>query len=204
MVKIIKAEFLKSATSIDNSIDEGVLEVVFLGRSNVGKSSLINALTNKKQLAKSSSTPGKTQLINFFDIVYEDESKSRFFARFVDLPGFGYAKVSKTKKHEWQKELDNFIKKRVSIRVFVHLIDSRHINLDIDNEVSNFLEETRRDDQAILNFYTKSDKLNQKDLHQILAKNRDAILVSTLKKQGLNEANKMIFNLLFGKDNDNL
>jgi GTP-binding protein len=204
LVKIIKAEFLKSATSIDNSIDEGVLEVVFLGRSNVGKSSLINALTNKKQLAKSSSTPGKTQLINFFDIVYEDESKSRFFARFVDLPGFGYAKVSKTKKHEWQKELDNFIKKRVSIRVFVHLIDSRHINLDIDNEVSNFLEETRRDDQAILNFYTKSDKLNQKDLHQILAKNRDAILVSTLKKQGLNEANKMIFNLLFGKDNDNL
>ena len=204
MVKIIKAEFLKSATSIDNSVDEGVLEVVFLGRSNVGKSSLINALTNKKQLAKSSSTPGKTQLINFFDIVYEDESKSRFFARFVDLPGFGYAKVSKTKKHEWQKELDNFIKKRVSIRVFVHLIDSRHINLDIDNEVSKFLEETRREDQVILNFYTKSDKLNQKDLHQILSKNRDAILVSTLKKQGFNEANKMIFNLLFGKDNDNL
>lgn len=204
MSKIIKAEFIKSASKVDETVEEGILEVVFLGRSNVGKSSFINVLTNKKQLAKSSSTPGKTRLINFFDIVYENEDKDRFVARFVDLPGFGYAKVSKDKKNEWQKELNNFIKQRVSIRIFVHLIDSRHMNLDIDDGVKRYLEDTKRDDQVILNFYTKSDKLNQKEIYQILSKDKGAILISVLKKKNIDKANEIIFNTLFGNENDSL
>ncbi|MFV0481578.1 MAG: ribosome biogenesis GTP-binding protein YihA/YsxC [Campylobacteraceae bacterium] len=198
MIRVVNANFVKSASNIDESLDEGVLEVAFLGRSNVGKSSLINALTNKKQLAKSSSTPGKTQLINFFDVEFEDDDKKRFFARFVDLPGFGYAKVSKGKKDEWQKELNRFIEKRVSIRLFVHLIDSRHIDLEIDENVSNYLQTIKRADQDILNIYTKSDKLNQKETNQILHVNKNAVLVSVLKKTNIDKANIAIFNSLFG------
>lgn len=122
----------------------------------------------------------------------------------MDLPGFGYAKVSKSTKDEWQKELNNFIKKRVSIRVFVHLIDSRHTNLEIDDEVDAYLQSILKSDQKVLNLYTKSDKLNQKELHKLLLKNRDAILVSVLKKQGIEKANEIIFNLLFGKEDDSL
>ncbi|MDR1554450.1 MAG: ribosome biogenesis GTP-binding protein YihA/YsxC [Campylobacteraceae bacterium] len=189
---------MKSSPNIDEAVAEGVLEVAFLGRSNVGKSSLINALTCKKQLAKSSSTPGKTQLINFFDIDYEDEDKSRFKARFVDLPGFGYAKVSKEKKRDWNKSLNSFISSRVSVRVFVHLIDARHTNLDIDIGVSEYLNFIARPDQKILNIYTKADKLTQKETGLILKKDKDAMLVSVLKKRGIDEANQKIFDLLFG------
>lgn len=204
MIRVISADFVKSAPSINEALEEGVLEVVFLGRSNVGKSSLINALTKKKQLAKSSSTPGKTQLINFFDILYEDENKERYRVRFVDLPGFGYAKVSKTKKDEWQRSLNSFIKERISIRIFVHLIDSRHTALNIDSDVNRYIQEIRRADQVILNFYTKSDKLNQKETNQILLKDKSAVLISVLKKKGIDKANEIIFNNLFGKNNDSL
>jgi GTP-binding protein len=198
VARVVSALFIKSSPNIDEAVAEGVLEVAFLGRSNVGKSSLINALTCKKQLAKSSSTPGKTQLINFFDIDYEDEDKSRFKARFVDLPGFGYAKVSKEKKRDWNKSLNSFISSRVSVRVFVHLIDARHTNLDIDIGVSEYLNFIARPDQKILNIYTKADKLTQKETGLILKKDKDAMLVSVLKKRGIDEANQKIFDLLFG------
>lgn len=92
MIKIKNPFFLKSAPSIDETVASDLSEVAFIGRSNVGKSSLINALTNHKGLAKSSSTPGKTRLINFFDVTFEKEEID-FKARFVDLPGFGYARV---------------------------------------------------------------------------------------------------------------
>ncbi|MDR0762315.1 MAG: ribosome biogenesis GTP-binding protein YihA/YsxC [Campylobacteraceae bacterium] len=199
MIRIIKAEFAKSSPSIAEALDEGVTEVLFLGRSNVGKSSLINALCSKKQLAKSSSTPGKTQLINFFDIAYEDEEKKRFNARFVDLPGFGYAKVSKEKKKQWEESLNTFIKKRVSARLFIHLIDARHIELEIDKSVGEYIDSILKADQRILNIYTKADKLTQKECSAIL-KDKNALLVSVLKKRGINEANERIFNLLFGKE----
>jgi GTP-binding protein len=197
VVRVISASFVKSSPNIDEAVAEGVLEVAFLGRSNVGKSSLINALTCKKQLAKSSSTPGKTQLINFFDIIYENDDKDRFQARFVDLPGFGYAKVSKDKKRDWHKNLNNFINGRVSIRVFAHLIDARHTNLDADINVSEYLNSIARLDQKILNIYTKADKLTQKEIGAILRKDENAILVSVLNKKGIAEANQKIFDMLF-------
>ncbi|HHO65491.1 MAG TPA: ribosome biogenesis GTP-binding protein YsxC, partial [Epsilonproteobacteria bacterium] len=106
--RIVEAEFIKSAQSIADSLPEDMSEVVFLGRSNVGKSSTLNSLTQRKNLAKSSATPGKTQLINFFETRYLYNETS-FPVRFVDLPGFGYAKVSKSLKEVWQKNLVEFI-----------------------------------------------------------------------------------------------
>jgi GTP-binding protein len=199
VIRVIKAEFAKSSPSIAEALDEGVMEALFLGRSNVGKSSLINALCSKKQLAKSSSTPGKTQLINFFDIMYEDEEKRRFNARFVDLPGFGYAKVSKEVKRKWEESLNSFIKKRVSARLFIHLIDARHTALEIDKSVGEYIDSILRADQRVLNIYTKSDKLTQNESMTIL-KDKNALLVSVLKKRGIDEVNERIFNLLFGKE----
>ncbi|MDR1613979.1 MAG: ribosome biogenesis GTP-binding protein YihA/YsxC [Campylobacteraceae bacterium] len=200
MIRVINAAFVKSSSTIAEAADESVMEVAFLGRSNVGKSSLINALCSKKQLAKSSSTPGKTQLINFFDIIYENEEKSRFNARFVDLPGFGYAKVSKEKKRGWEEFLNKFIKERLSIRAFIHLIDARHTELDIDKSVNSYINSILRADQKVLNIYTKVDKLTQKERSELLKQEKNPLLVSVLKKYGIHETNEAIFNLLFKKE----
>jgi GTP-binding protein len=200
LIRVISADFAKSSPSIVEALSEGVTEALFLGRSNVGKSSLINALCYKKQLAKSSSTPGKTRLINFFDIAYEDEKKEKFNARFVDLPGFGYAKVSKEIKKTWEEALNTFIKKRVSARLFIHLIDARHTDLDIDKSVHVYISSILRADQKILNIYTKADKLTQKESSAIFRQDKNALLVSALKKSGIDAANERIFSLLFGKE----
>ena len=149
MIKLKDAYFVKSASKIEETTPEGMSEVAFIGRSNVGKSSIINALTNKKGLAKSSSTPGKTRLINVFAVTFQNED-AQFQAQLVDLPGFGYAKVSHSLKDEWQRNLTEYIRKRVSIRVFVHLIDSRHPFLEIDETVHNYLQSIVRADQTIL------------------------------------------------------
>ena len=198
MITIKDAVFLKSAPSISETVAEDVSEVAFIGRSNVGKSSIINALTNKKGLAKSSSTPGKTRLINFFDIKFNDE-KNDYLARLVDLPGFGYAKVSKSIKHEWQKNLTEFIKKRSSIRLFVHLIDSRHPTLDIDKDVADYLQEIKRADQQILIIFTKADKLKQKDVSALKKIYPNALMVSSVSKKGIDKAREAIFTALFGE-----
>lgn len=198
MIIIKEATFIKSAEKMDQLLDEGASEVAFIGRSNVGKSSIINAITKRKGLAKSSSTPGKTRLINFFDIVFKKDEED-FSARLVDLPGFGYARVSKSMKHEWQKTLTKFIKERVSIKLFVHLVDSRHPDLDIDKEVSTYLHEICKPDQQILVIFTKSDKLNQKDLSALKKIYPNCLAVSSSKGKGIQKAIDEIFDALFGE-----
>jgi len=195
--RLIDAQFNKSAQSIRDSLDEALSEVAFLGRSNVGKSSTINGLTNRKNLAKSSATPGKTQLINFFDITYrlnEDDYKLRF----VDLPGFGYAKVSKTLKQTWQKNLVEFIENRVSIRVFIHIRDARHPNAAIDNEVEEYINNFKNPDQKYLMIFTKYDKLNQKERTKLKKDYPLAITLSNLKRSGYERVHKEIFEHIFG------
>lgn len=196
MIRVVESQFLTSAQGVEDSMDEGVSEVVFLGRSNVGKSSIINALVDKKGLAKSSSTPGKTRLINFFSVKFMKD-KDVYIARFVDLPGFGYAKVSKSMKNEWQKNLTNFLNKRSSIRLFVHLVDARHRTLPIDKSVDEFLATLLRPDQKILHIFTKADKLNQKEKSALRKDFPDALLVSSSKKSGIDKARKEIFDSLF-------
>ncbi|QOR61083.1 ribosome biogenesis GTP-binding protein YihA/YsxC [Sulfurovum sp. ST-21] len=199
--RIVEADFIKSAQSIADSLPEDMSEVVFLGRSNVGKSSTLNSLTNRKNLAKSSATPGKTQLINFFETryLYNEES---YPVRFVDLPGFGYAKVSKTLKEVWQRNLVEFIEHRVSIRLFIHLRDARHPHAKIDDDVEAYISEFIRPDQRYLTVFTKTDKLNQKERAKLKREFPGSITLSNLKKSGHERVHREILQTIFGVDEE--
>jgi len=198
VIRVKEAFFVKSASKMEETTPEGVSEVAFIGRSNVGKSSIINALTQRKGLAKSSSTPGKTRLINFFHVALLKE-EAEYTLQLVDLPGFGYARVSHSLKEEWQKNLNRYIQKRVSIRLFVHLVDARHPFLEIDEEVHRYLESIVRPDQSIVRIFTKSDKLGQADISVIKKHYPEALLVSSSQKKGIDKAMELIFTSLFGE-----
>ena len=198
MIDIVSSKFLQSAASvsqIESSLKRD--EIVFLARSNVGKSSLLNALTNNKSLAKVSSTPGKTRLINYFAVTFMDrETLEKINAKFVDLPGFGYAKVSKSLKDEWEENLTDFLIQRREIKLFIHLIDSRHPHLEIDSFVESFLEEYMDENQYLLKVFTKIDKLNQKEINALKKEFPDVLMVSSAKKRGLSRLNSVIFDML--------
>jgi GTP-binding protein len=201
-MRIIDAQFAISASNITECPNPDIAEIAFLGRSNVGKSSLLNSLTKRKSLAKSSSTPGKTQLINFFDVTFKDDENSESehrYARFVDLPGFGYAKVAKSLKRDWNKNLTEFLEKRPNLQIFVHLIDSRHIDLEIDKSVDEFLKFIKRGDQLIVNAFTKTDKLNQNELQKLKQKYPEGIFISNLKNRGIDHLESRLSQYLFGK-----
>ncbi len=186
-IKVLQSSFIQSAQKTFDVFSPYCTEIAILGRSNVGKSSIINLLLNHK-LAKSSSTPGKTRLINFFsttwEIISKDKSKLNSNIRIpfiiIDFPGFGYAKVSKNEKKMWDRNLTDFINKRQNIKLFCHLIDSRHTNLDIDSKIDDFLHEIicNRKDCKILKIYTKEDKLSKNELYKL----KDKLTISTLKK----------------------
>ncbi len=201
-MRIIDAKFAISASNITECPNPDIAEIAFLGRSNVGKSSLLNSLTKRKSLAKSSSTPGKTQLINFFDVTFKDDENSETehrYARFVDLPGFGYAKVAKSLKRDWNKNLTEFLEKRPNLQIFVHLIDSRHIDLDIDKSVDEFLKYIKRGDQLIVNAFTKTDKLTQNELQKLKQRYPEGIFISNLKNRGIDHLESRLSQYLFGK-----
>ncbi|MGB5793211.1 ribosome biogenesis GTP-binding protein YihA/YsxC [Poseidonibacter sp.] len=199
-MRITEATFMQSAQGIEDSPSPDKAEVAFLGRSNVGKSSLLNTLVNRKGLAKSSSTPGKTQLINYFNIKFktDNEELPHLYARFVDLPGFGYARVSKSLKQEWNRNLTGYLENRQCLQIFVHLIDSRHIGLPIDKNVDEFLKSIKRGDQIIINAFTKIDKLKQNELQKLKRENPDGIFISNLKKRGMLDLQNKITEYLFG------
>jgi len=198
MVEIVDAKFITSAPKVDAAPESSEHnEVVFMARSNVGKSSLLNALTNHKGLAKVSSTPGKTKLINYFDVTFMDrESNEKRTAKFVDLPGFGYAKVSKSQKHDWEKNLTDYISQREHIKIFIHLIDSRHPHLEIDTQVSEFLFANAGANQYILQVFTKIDKLNQKEQNALRREFPNALMVSSAKKRGIKKLIGVLYDIV--------
>ncbi|QOP41272.1 ribosome biogenesis GTP-binding protein YihA/YsxC [Sulfurimonas marina] len=198
MIEIVDAKFITSAPTVKQAPpSEEQNEVVFMARSNVGKSSLLNALTNHKGLAKVSSTPGKTKLINYFDVTFIDRDTSeKSIAKFVDLPGFGYAKVSKSMKSDWEKNLTDYISQRENIKIFIHLIDSRHPHLDIDVDVGNFLINNATADQFIIQIFTKIDKLNQKEQNALRREFPNALMVSSSKKRGIHKIVDLIYKTL--------
>lgn len=301
---ITSAKFIISATNFSQSPHFALSEVAFLGRSNVGKSSLINALTRQKNLAKSSATPGKTRLINFFEVSFklnlkeqnlsenalenlganlnsnskqdlnsqgnesqnlsvnssqnaefqsenskenlnshknlstnlnasensnfiltscknsnaqacknlnssqnakfqsENSSQSdKFTLIFVDLPGFGYAKVSHAQRAEWDKNLDEFLKKRQAIRLFVHLRDARHENLALDESINEYLQSLKSPSQSILQVFTKADKLNQSQKTRLCKTYPNALLVSSAKNTGLAQLENALITHTLGRAN---
>ncbi len=154
-MKIKSAEFVISNSDVSKCPDTKLPEYAFIGRSNVGKSSLINALTNRKDLAKTSGRPGKTQLINHFLI-----NQSWYL---VDLPGYGYARVSKSSKKTFQKFITQYFEKREQMICAFVLIDSRHKPQPIDMEFMTWLGEHQIPFCII---FTKADKLKPKALER--------------------------------------
>ncbi len=205
MIDIVDAKFITSAPNVNAAPEsEEQNEVVFMARSNVGKSSLLNALTNHKGLAKVSSTPGKTKLINYFDVTFLNrDTNEKNITKFVDLPGFGYAKVAKSVKHNWEKNLTDYISQREQIKLFIHLIDCRHPHLDIDTQVSEFLFDNVRENQYILQIFTKIDKLNQKEQSALRKEFPNAMMVSSSKRKGMQKAVKVIYEILNEAEDNN-
>jgi len=202
MIEIIDSRFVTSAPNIRLAPpNDERNEVAFMARSNTGKSSLLNTLTNRKSLAKVSATPGKTRLINYFDVVLVDrDTQERRNAKFVDLPGFGYAKVAKSLKTDWESNLTSYITDRRQIRVFVHLVDSRHPDLEIDASVHEYLEEICMPGQTVLTVFTKIDKLNQKELSELKKRFPDALMISNTKRRGVDTILEILYRLLEGED----
>ena len=144
------AKFLTSAAKLSQCPPDAGWEVAFAGRSNAGKSSAINSLTNNRKLAKTSRTPGRTQLINFFEL-----SDSQ---RLVDLPGYGFAKVPLAVKREWTKQLENYLQNRQCLRGLVLLMDVRHPLQPIDRQMLDWALQASMPVHILL---TKSDKLSR-------------------------------------------
>ena len=156
-MKVTKAEFIKSAFQEDDWPKDSQPEVAFLGRSNVGKSSLINSLLSVRGLARTSSTPGRTQSLNFFSV--NDQLK------FVDFPGFGYARVPKNIKSSWGEMATAYLAKRRQLVLSIHIVDSRHEPTKQDLQLHEWLEEYEKPRLIVA---TKSDKLSNNELRRNL------------------------------------
>jgi GTP-binding protein len=154
-MKINKATYLISSPGFEQCPKLTQPEYAFIGRSNVGKSSIINAVCNQKNLAKTSGTPGKTQLINHFEVMSSSSKGPWDKWYIVDLPGYGFAKVSQSSRRRWEQMIENYLRKRPNLnRVFV-LIDSRHEPQKIDLE---FIEQMVKWEIPYTLIFTKSDK----------------------------------------------
>lgn len=164
-MEIIQASYLISSPSVENCPAPDRPEYAFIGRSNVGKSSLINMLCNKKEVAKVSSSPGKTQMINHFTVTGSD--KKDWYL--VDLPGYGFARVSQSQRKSWQKMIRDYIQKRENLVNLFSLVDSRHEPQKADLEFMNQLGEWQIPFALV---FTKADKTTQRET----AKNVDLFL----------------------------
>lgn len=200
-MKIKYSEFITSATKPAQYPIHHLSEIAFIGKSNVGKSSLINMLLERKKLAKVSSTPGKTTLINFFDVNGE--------ISFVDLPGYGYASRSKKEQQNWGVMIETYLSIRENLILFFLLLDIRRIPSENDLQILTWLKSYTKNFAIIL---TKADKLNQKERNKQIKKisektgldKKDFYVISSLKKTGRIEVLKLIENTLESHRNEKI
>lgn len=188
------ATYITSAAKVSQSPADTGLEVAFAGRSNAGKSSAINRVSSQKKLARTSKTPGRTQLLNFFGL---NDGQ-----RLVDLPGYGFAKVSMAKKLEWQKQMQKYLEHRDSLAALILLIDSRHPLQDFDQMMLDWAKTYEMRCHILL---TKADKLSRSVGKQALFAVEKSInkhplttvqLFSATSDEGLIEARRVIFEQL--------
>lgn len=196
-MQYIEAELLQTAVAAQQYPDTLVPEIAFVGRSNVGKSSLINCLTNRSKLARTSSTPGKTATINFYSI-----DKDRY--RFVDLPGYGYAKVSKQELKKWSEMIDSYLSGRYNLVQVIQLVDARHAPSKDDITMMDWIRHYNHTPVVIA---TKIDKLkksqidkNLEVIYNDLKLDNDSILLpfSSEKRTGRDELWGLIEELISG------
>lgn len=196
------AEFLLGVVALKHLPPADAVEVSFAGRSNVGKSSLLNALTNQKSLARTSNTPGRTQEVNFF-LLGEKGVDGLYMS---DLPGYGYAKVSRSLVKEWTKLLKSYLRGRPNLRRAFVLVDSRHGIKDSDRDIMTMMDDCAVPYQIVL---TKIDKIKKSDLEKVLAKTQEQIrkniaahpiiiATSSTKGDGMAELRATIADLVLG------
>ncbi|NLV46734.1 MAG: YihA family ribosome biogenesis GTP-binding protein [Candidatus Hydrogenedentes bacterium] len=185
MVRAVETNFICSALLPDQFPKTGRPEIAFMGRSNVGKSSLLNTLLRRKELARTSSKPGKTQTLNFFDV------DGKWY--FVDLPGYGYAKVAKSVKEEWGRHMLEYLRTRDTLRMAVLLLDARHEPTENDLQMLELLEQGEKPTLIVT---TKIDKVkrslrrkHQELIRQRLELDKDALIipVSSVTGEGIRD-----------------
>ena len=188
-MRIINAKFIKSASKKDEFIFDDLPQIAIVGRSNVGKSSLINLLTNNSKMAKTSSTPGRTRLVNYFNI------NNQFYL--VDLPGYGYHKASKNIASSWDAVMNDYFVDNEKLKLVFVLLDSRIEPTELDKQMLDYLAE--HEIPAII-IMTKTDKISRSELFLNMAKiskeirfNKELIVAtSTLKKQGVDRIENLL------------
>lgn len=189
-------EFLKGVVAMDGLPPSDKIEVCFAGRSNVGKSSLINALVGQKNLARSSNTPGRTQEINFFTLAQDHY--------IVDLPGYGFAQAPVQVVEKWQRLMKAYLSGRPNLRRVFLLIDARHGPKSVDDEIMGLLDKCAVTFQAVL---TKTDKIKDSEIAAVVDKTRqtlakhpaaypEIILTSSEKKQGLETLRAVVHSII--------
>ena len=178
-IRFINVKFMKSASKKEEFIDDDLPLIAVVGRSNVGKSSLINMVTNNKKMAKTSSQPGRTRLVNYFNV------NNQFYL--VDLPGYGFASASKNLVSSWDRVMNDFFDDNRNLRLVLLLLDSRHMPTDLDIEMLDYLAENEIPHVVIL---TKADKLSKSELNnnaikiaQTIRHNKDVIIPTSAQKK---------------------
>ena len=188
-MRFINAKFIKSASKKAEFIEDELPQIAIVGRSNVGKSSLINLLTNNSKMAKTSSTPGRTRLVNYFNI------NNQFYL--VDLPGYGYHKASKSIANAWDAVMNDYFVGNVKLKLVFVLLDSRIEPTDLDKQMLDYL--ATQEIPAVI-IMTKTDKISRSEIFLNMSKiskeirfNKDLIVAtSALKKQGVERIESLI------------
>lgn len=188
-MRFINAKFIKSASKKDEFIYDELPQIAIVGRSNVGKSSLINLLTNNSKMAKTSSTPGRTRLVNYFNI------NNQFYL--VDLPGYGYHKASKSIANAWDAVMNDYFVNNERLKLVFVLLDSRIMPTELDKQMLDYL--ATHEIPAVI-IMTKTDKISRNELLLNMSKiskeirfNKELIIAtSALKKQGVDRIEKLL------------
>lgn len=192
-IRFINVKFIKSASKKEEFIEDDLEQIALVGRSNVGKSSLINMLTNNSKMAKTSSTPGRTRLVNYFNV------NNQFYL--VDLPGYGFAKASKSTTSAWDNIMNDYFVDNGKLKLVMLLLDCRIKPTDLDKQMLDYLAENEIPAVIIL---TKTDKIGRSELNNAinniskeLRYNKDLIIsTSASKKQGSEKVAKILQNFL--------